>query len=85
MRVTRVQLHALKKEFETLHIKARGTVNDYFAGTFTIVNKMNANEDTSNLSIDELQSSLLIHEQMMTSLEEEQALKVTYGVFFNRR
>ncbi|XP_016704323.1 uncharacterized protein [Gossypium hirsutum] len=85
------------------------TVNDYFARTLTIANKMKVNgenksdrevvenilrsmttkfnyvvcsikkaQDTSNLSIDELQSSLLVHEQRMISLEKEQVLKVTY-------
>ncbi|KAL4325347.1 hypothetical protein GQ457_11G023670 [Hibiscus cannabinus] len=36
-------------------------------------------QDTTDLSIDELQSSLLVHEQKMLNPEEEQALKVTYG------
>ncbi|XP_027915726.1 uncharacterized protein LOC114175156 [Vigna unguiculata] len=85
-------------------------VNDYFARTLTIANRMKANgenkgdteivekilrsmtpkfnyvvcsieeaQDTNKLSIDELQSSLLVHEQRTSSPEEEQALKVTYG------
>ncbi|KAG8474313.1 hypothetical protein CXB51_033967 [Gossypium anomalum] len=109
-RVKRAQLHALRKAFETLHMKAGETVNDYFTRTLTIANKMKANgenksdrvvvekilrsmttklnyvicsieeaQDTSNLSIDELQSSLLVHEQRMISPEGEQVLKVTYG------
>ena len=41
-------------------------------------------QDTRRLSIDELQSSLLVHEQRMISPEEEQALKVTYGESSNR-
>lgn len=114
-RVKRAQLQALRKEFETLHMKAGETVNDYFARTLMIANKMKANgenksdtevvekilrsmtpkfnyvvcsieeaQDTSRLSIDELQSSLLVHEQRMISPEEEQALKVTYGESSNR-
>lgn len=37
--------------------------------------------DLDTLTIDELQSSLIVHEQRMNSrvLEEEQALKVTHG------
>lgn len=113
-RVKRAQLQALRKEFETLHMKDGETVNDYFARTLTIANNMKANgehksdvevvekilrsmtpkfnyvvcsieeaQDTSNLSIDELQSSLLVHEQRMVQInpEDEQALKVTYGDF----
>ncbi|KAL4295748.1 hypothetical protein GQ457_12G010900 [Hibiscus cannabinus] len=91
-------------------MKAGETVNDYFARTLTIANKMKANgehksetkivekvlrsmtskfnyvvcsieeaQDTTDLSIDELQSSLLVHEQKMLNPEEEQAIKVTYG------
>jgi len=114
-RVKRAQLQALRKEFETLHMKAGETVNDYFARTLTIANKMKANgeckgdtevvekilrcmtpkfnyvvcsieeaQDTNTLSIDELQSSLLVHEQRMSKPEEEQALKVTYGESLSR-
>ncbi|KAL4334062.1 hypothetical protein GQ457_07G002440 [Hibiscus cannabinus] len=91
-------------------MKAGENVNDYFAQTLTIANKMKANgehksetkivekvlrslsskfnyvfcsieeaQDTTDLSMDELQSSLLVHEQKMLNPEEEQALKVTYG------
>ncbi|KAL4378121.1 hypothetical protein GQ457_02G036680 [Hibiscus cannabinus] len=103
---TRAQLQALRREFETLQMKAGETVNDYFARTLTIANKMKADgehkseteivekvlrsmtskfnykvcsieeaQDTTDLSIDELQSSLLVHEQKMLNPEEEQALK----------
>ena len=44
--------------------------------------------DLDSLSIDELQSSLLVHEQCMNNhvCEEEQALKVTHdGSFGSRR
>ena len=86
-------------------------MNDYFAQTFTIANKMKANgddkgdvavvekilrsmtpkfdyvvcsieesKDIDTLTIDELQSSLLVHEQRMSShKEEEHALKITHG------
>ncbi|KAJ1438623.1 gag-polypeptide of LTR copia-type [Sesbania bispinosa] len=110
-RVKHAQLQALRKEFEILHMKEGESVNDYFARTLTIANKMKANgenkgnvvvvekilrsmtpkfdyvvcsieesKDTDTLTIDELQSSLLVHEQRMTShVEEEHALKVSHG------
>ena len=92
-------------------MKAREYVNEYFAGTLTVTNKMKANgedkgdvvvvekilrymtlkfdyimcsieesRDIDTLTIDELQSSLLVHEQRMSSYEEEeQALKIIHG------
>ena len=46
-----------------------------------VVCSIEESKDLDTLTIDELQSSLLVHEQRMTShvLEEEQALKVTHG------
>ncbi|RDX67095.1 hypothetical protein CR513_54068, partial [Mucuna pruriens] len=110
-RVKRAQLQALRKEFEILHMEEGESINDYFAQTLTIANKMKANgenkgnvaivekilrsmtpkfdyvvcfieesKDTDTLTIDELQSSLVVHEQGMTShVEEEHALKVAHG------
>ncbi|RDX93349.1 hypothetical protein CR513_24400, partial [Mucuna pruriens] len=110
-RVKRAQLQALRKEFEILHMKEGESVNDYFARTLTIANKIKANgenkenvaivekilrsmtpkfdyvvcsieesKDIDTLTIDELQSSLLVHEQRMTfHVEEEHALKVSHG------
>jgi hypothetical protein len=109
-RVKRAQLQALRKEFEILHMKTGESVNEYFAKTLTIANKMRLHgekltdvlviekilrsmtskfdyvvcsiEESHNLdsmSIDELQSSLLVHEQRMNDhITEEQALKVTF-------
>ena len=109
-RVKRAQLQALRKEFEILHMKEGESVNDYFARTLTIANKMKANgenkgdvavvekilrsmtpkfdyvvcsieesKDTDTLTIDELQSSLLVHELRMTShVEEAQALQIAH-------
>ena len=86
-------------------------MNEYFAGTLAITNKMKANgedkgdiavvekilrsmtpnfdyvvcsikesKDIDTLTIDELQNSLLVHEQCMSSHEEEEhALKITHG------
>jgi len=107
-RVKRAQLQALCKEFEVLHMKMGESVNDYFARTLTIINKMRIHGEQMNdvvviekilrsmttkfdyvcsieesndidvLSIDELQSSLLVHEQRMSRHTlDEQALQVT--------
>jgi hypothetical protein len=110
-RVKRALLQALRKEFEILHMKAGESVNEYFARTLTIANKMKANgenkgdtvvvekilrslthkfdyvvcsieksRDIDTLTIDELQSSLFVHEQRMsTHVEEEHALQITHG------
>ncbi|XP_048434711.1 uncharacterized protein LOC125474776 [Pyrus x bretschneideri] len=108
-RVKRAQLQALRKEFEVLHMKTGESVNDYFARTLTIANKMKfhgeqmgdvvviekilrsmtpkfdyvvcsieESNDIDILSIDELQSRLLVHEQRMSRhTMDEQALQVT--------
>ncbi|XP_020218660.2 uncharacterized protein LOC109801906 [Cajanus cajan] len=108
-RVKRAHLQALRKDFETAHMKEGESVNEYLARVLVISNKMKANcddlkevavvekilrsmtsefnyvvcsieesKDTSILSIDELQSSLLVHEQRMgNTVHEEHALKVT--------
>ena len=110
-RVKRAHLQALWKEFEMLHMKAGESINEYFARTLSIANKMKINgenkgdvevvekilrsmtpkfdyivcsieesKNTTILTIDELQSSLLVHEQRMSShVEEEHALKITHG------
>jgi RNase H-fold protein (predicted Holliday junction resolvase) len=108
-KVKRAQLQALRREFEVLAMGESETVNDYFARTLAIANKMTAqgermeqvtvvekilrsmpakfnyvvcsieeSNDVTTLSIDELQSSLLVHEQRMKGQKdhsEEQALK----------
>lgn len=117
-RMKRGQLHALHKEFETLHMKGGESVNDYFGRMLTIANKMRIHgeklddvaviekilrsmtpnfnyvvcsieesKDIDSLSIDELQSSLLVHEQRIVgNVIEEQALKVsTQGETFQGR
>lgn len=110
--VKRAQLQALRKEFEILHMKEGESVNEYFARTLTIANKMRIHgekmedvvviekilrsmttkydyvvcsieesNDLDILSIDELQSSLLVHKQRMgRHTVDEQALKVTHDV-----
>lgn len=108
-RAKRVQLQALRTEFETLHMKLGESISDYFSRTMVIANKMRiygenvedviiiekilrsmtakfshvvcsieeAN-DLDNLSIDELQSSLMVHELRLNQYDkEEQALQVS--------
>jgi len=109
-RVKRAQLHALRKEFEVLHMKAGELINDYFAKILIIANKMRIHgermedviiiektlrsmtpkydyvvcsieesNDLDTLSIDELQSSLLVHEQRISRHTiDEQALQVIH-------
>ena len=108
-RVKRAQLQALRKQFEVLHMRMDESVNEYFAQTLTIANKMRVHgeqmgdvvviekilrsmtpkfdyvvcsieesNDIDSLSIDELQSSLLVHEQRMCRhAVDELALQVT--------
>ena len=110
-KVKRAQLQALRSEFEALFMKEGESVNDYFARTLAIANKMSAHgerkeetavvekilrsmtprfnyvvcsieesNDVTALSIDELQSILLVQEARMTlhkKKEEEQVLKVS--------
>ncbi|RVW38412.1 Retrovirus-related Pol polyprotein from transposon TNT 1-94 [Vitis vinifera] len=100
----------LRREFEVLQMKEGESVDEYFARTLTIANKMKIHgesmkqvviiekilrsmtsrfdyvvcsveesNDLDTLTIDELQSSLLVHEQRMNGHgRDEQALKVTY-------
>ncbi|KAK2452730.1 hypothetical protein QL285_000498 [Trifolium repens] len=111
-KVKRAHLQALRRDFEVLMMKDSETVDEYFARTMVIVNRMSAagerlqevavvekilrsmpakfnyvvcsieeSNDTTTLSIDELQSSLIVHEQRMKGQQEvveEQALKVTH-------
>ncbi|CAJ2663992.1 unnamed protein product [Trifolium pratense] len=110
-KVKRAQLQALRREFEVLCMKETETVDEFFARTLAIANKMTAqgekleqlhivekvlrsmtprfnyvvcsieeSNDVTELTIDALQSSLLVHEQRMKAQkdkEEEQALKIT--------
>ncbi|PNX56871.1 retrovirus-related Pol polyprotein from transposon TNT 1-94, partial [Trifolium pratense] len=112
-KVKRAQLQALRREFEVLEMGESESVNEYFARTLAIANRMTSHgeivqqitvvekilrsmterfnyvvcsieesNDVTLMSIDELQSSLLLHEQRMKgkqSHSEEQALKVSNG------
>ncbi|RVW63624.1 Retrovirus-related Pol polyprotein from transposon TNT 1-94 [Vitis vinifera] len=111
-RVKRAQLQALRREFEVLQMKEGESVDEYFARTLTIANKMKIHgesmkqvviiekilrsmtsrfdyvvcsveesNDLDTLTIDELQSSLLVHEQRMNGHgRDEQALKGTFNM-----
>jgi hypothetical protein len=110
-KVKRAQLQALRREFEILAMKEGESIDDYFARTLAIVNKMSAqgesvqqttvvekvlrsltakfnyvvcsieeSNDVTTLTIDELQSSLIVQEQRMkiqSDKDDEQALKIT--------
>jgi hypothetical protein len=110
-KVKRAQLQSLRRDFEVLAMGEEKSVNDYFARTLAIANKMTSHgerveqvtmvekilrsmpakfnyvvcsieesNDVTALSIDELQSSLIVHEQRMKGQKEhseEQALKVS--------
>ncbi|KAK3022536.1 hypothetical protein RJ639_047474 [Escallonia herrerae] len=106
-RAKRVQLQALRREFEALQMNFGESVSEYFSRATAIANKMRIHgekledvtivekilrlmtskfnfvicfikesKDIDTLSIDELQSSLLVHEQKITQQDkEEQALQ----------
>ncbi|GAU27144.1 hypothetical protein TSUD_104530 [Trifolium subterraneum] len=112
-KVKRAQLQSLRREFEVLAMGESECVNDYFARTLSIANRMTAQgermeelvviekilrsmpsrfnyvvcsieeaNDISTLTIDGLQSSLLVHEGRMKNQKDqsdEQALKVAAG------
>jgi hypothetical protein len=112
-RVKRAQLQALRREFEVLAMAEGETVDEYFARTLSIANKMKSFGETleqvtivekilrsmaakfdyvvcsieesnnvTELTVDELQSSLLVHEQRIKGHQiqhEEQALKASNG------
>ncbi|CAJ2641499.1 unnamed protein product [Trifolium pratense] len=109
-KVKRAQLQALRRDFEILGMTESEPVNDYFARTLAIANRMTAqgqrmetstivekilrsltpkfnyvvcsieeSNDVITMSIDELQSSLLVQEQRLKSQAEkvdDQVLKV---------
>ena len=59
-RVKRAQLQALRTDFETLHMKEGETVDDFFARTLTIANKMKAHG--------EKMSQTIINEKILRSM-----------------
>lgn len=109
-KVKRAQLQALRREFELLQMSEGEKVDEYFARTLTIANKMKIHgekmgqvmivekilrtmtqrfnyvvcsieesNDLDKMTIDELQSSLLVHEQKMAPYaRDEHALKVSH-------
>ncbi|KAH0696074.1 hypothetical protein KY289_013556 [Solanum tuberosum] len=104
-------LQSFRANFETLQIKMRELVSEYFSRTMAIANKMRIHgekledvtiiekilrfmsskfnyvvcsieesKETNELSINELQSSLLIHEQKMNrQTSKEQAIQLSYN------
>nr|GFA25350.1 hypothetical protein [Tanacetum cinerariifolium] len=74
-RVKKAQLQRLRRDFETLEIKDL-TPNFNF-----VVYSIEESKDMDPFTIDELQSSLLVHEQMLVKKEvEDHALKKDKGV-----
>jgi len=49
--VKRAQLQALRRDFETLHMKEGETVDNFFSRTLTIANKMKAHGETMSQTI----------------------------------
>ncbi|CAL5432597.1 unnamed protein product [Camellia sinensis] len=116
-RVKRSHLQALRREFETLEMKAGEGVFEYFSRVLSVANKMGTygeqmqdvtvvekilrslsekfnyvvcsieeSKNIDQLSIDELQSSLIVHEQkLQRHTGEEQALKITSEDRFGAR
>ncbi|KAJ0926042.1 putative RNA-directed DNA polymerase [Helianthus annuus] len=109
-RVKRAQLQRLRREFETLEMKAGESVTAYFGRVMVIANDMRIcgenmpyvkivekvlrtmtenfnfivcsieeSKDIDEMTVDELQNSLLVHEQkLQRKIPEEQALKTDY-------
>lgn len=72
-RVNHAQLQSLRKEFETLHLKAVETVNEYFARILTIANKLKVNgEDKGDIGVVEkiLRSMTSKFNYVVCSIEE---------------
>ncbi|GMJ12457.1 hypothetical protein HRI_004914900 [Hibiscus trionum] len=74
--VKRSTLQALRRDFEILEMKTSETITKYFARVMIV--SIEESKDIDALTIDELQSSLIVHEQKFHNRNgEEQALKVT--------
>ncbi|KAL6321590.1 hypothetical protein AAG906_024591 [Vitis piasezkii] len=84
-RVKRAQLQALRREFEVLQMKEGESVDEYFARTLTIANKMKIHGESMK--------QVVIIEKILRSMtsrmnghgRDEQALKVTYDDKFAGR
>ncbi|KAI5412682.1 hypothetical protein KIW84_057362 [Lathyrus oleraceus] len=85
-----LRLNRLRRDFEVLEMKQGESINDYFGRVMTVANDMrNYGEDEAKdidqLSVDALQSSLLVHEQKFKGEGgEEHALKVTHEGYGGR-
>lgn len=53
-KVKRAQLQALRREFEILGMKEGDKVNEYFARTLTIANKMKAQGERENGAVGDI-------------------------------
>ncbi|KAF2283318.1 hypothetical protein GH714_002228 [Hevea brasiliensis] len=78
-RVKKSLLNSLRREFEVLEMKKDETINNYFARVMMVANKMRKSKDIETMSVDELQSSLVVHEQKFRRArndDEDQVLKI---------
>lgn len=74
-RVKHAQLQALRRNFEILHMKEGETVDDIFARTLTIANKMKAHgEKMSETAINENRSMTSKFDYVVCSVEESNEL-----------
>ncbi|XP_070028956.1 uncharacterized protein [Nicotiana sylvestris] len=83
-RVKREQLQSLRKEFKILHMKVGEIVNEFFARTLTIANKLKTNgEDKGDAGVVEniLRSMTpkFNYVCMSSIVADEQALKIAHG------
>nr|GEY85836.1 retrovirus-related Pol polyprotein from transposon TNT 1-94 [Tanacetum cinerariifolium] len=85
-RVKGVQLNRLRREFEILAMKTGESVTSYFGRVLVVASEMRnygetTEDDVDEMTVDELQSSLLVHEQKFKRShdgDDIQALKVSF-------
>nr|GEU60672.1 hypothetical protein [Tanacetum cinerariifolium] len=86
-RVKRSMLQKLRRDFEVLEMKTNKTILDYFDKYMYVVVSIEESRNVEEMSIEELQSTLVVHEQKFNKVEREddQALKIEAGFSPNGR